>query len=204
MTPDPSNKRLQVLFIDNFDSFVFNLVDEYQRLGCAVQVWRNDIEVEQALAVADGLSRPRLVVISPGPGAPENAGCCLDLLRAAPKDLPIFGVCLGQQAMLEAFGGRVDRAPEVVHGKASQITHDGQGLFAGLPSPLAAGRYHSLVGVRVPDEFRVTASLGNLPMAVAHTQRPIAGVQFHPESILTPWGSALIKNTISWASEAAC
>ena len=204
MTPDPSNKRLQVLFIDNFDSFVFNLVDEYQRLGCAVQVWRNDIEVEQALALADGLSRPRLVVISPGPGAPENAGCCLDLLRAAPKDLPIFGVCLGQQAMLEAFGGRVDRAPEVVHGKASQITHDGQGLFAGLPSPLAAGRYHSLVGVRVPDEFRVTASLGNLPMAVAHTQRPIAGVQFHPESILTPWGSALIKNTISWASEAAC
>ena len=204
MTPDPSNKRLKVLFIDNFDSFVFNLVDEYQRLGCAVQVWRNDIEVEQALALADGLSRPRLVVISPGPGAPENAGCCLDLLRAAPKDLPIFGVCLGQQAMLEAFGGRVDRAPEVVHGKASQITHDGQGLFAGLPSPLAAGRYHSLVGVRVPDEFRVTASLGNLPMAVAHTQRPIAGVQFHPESILTPWGSALIKNTISWASEAAC
>jgi anthranilate synthase component 2 len=204
MKPDPAKKPLQVLFIDNFDSFVFNLVDEYQRLGCAVQVWRNDIQVEQALALADGLSRPRLVVISPGPGAPKNAGCCLDLLRAAPKDLPIFGVCLGQQAMLEAFGGRVDRAPEAVHGKASQITHDGKGLFAGLPSPLAAARYHSLVGVRVPDEFRVTASLGSLPMAVAHTQRPIAGVQFHPESILTPWGSALIKNTISWASEAGC
>jgi anthranilate synthase/aminodeoxychorismate synthase-like glutamine amidotransferase len=202
MTPEPTKKRLQVLFIDNFDSFVFNLVDEYRRLGCAVQIWRNDIQVEQALAIADRLSRPSLVVISPGPGGPKDAGCCLDLLRAAPADLPIFGVCLGLQTMLEAFGGRVDRAPEAVHGKASQITHTGQGLFAGLPSPLAAARYHSLVGVQVPDEFQVTASLDGMPMAIAHTQRPIAGVQFHPESILTPWGSALIKNTIAWASQA--
>ncbi len=200
MRMDAQSRKPGVLFIDNFDSFVFNLVDEFERRGCEVSVWRNDITSGQAIGMAMALKGPRLVVISPGPGTPAQAGCSLALIREAPANLPIFGVCLGHQAMIEAFGGRVERAAEIMHGKTSYISHEGSGIFAGLPCPMPAGRYHSLAGRCIPRELRVTAWLGEIPMGIEHTLRPMAGVQFHPESILTPHGGRIIDNVIEWAT----
>jgi len=196
-----SREPLHVVFVDNYDSFVFNLVDDFARRGCEVSVWRNDTPADQLLALADP-TRNRLLVISPGPGAPQGAGSCLELLRQAPASLPIFGVCLGHQAIIEAYGGVVGRAPKPVHGQASRLTHDGQELFVSIPSPMSVGRYHSLIGTDVPDELRTTAELEGHAMAVTHQNRPIWGVQFHPESILTPQGGLLIDNLIRLAQNA--
>jgi anthranilate synthase/phosphoribosyltransferase len=195
-----ATSRISVLLVDNYDSFVFNLADELARRGARVAVWRNDISVSAALELAADLPRPGLVVLSPGPGRPERAGCCVELVRRAPSDLPLFGVCLGHQAIVVALGGEVGPAPAVVHGKASRITHEGRGLFAGLASPLAVGRYHSLTARRVPTELRVTAELDGLPMALEHESRPLWGVQFHPESILTTAGGRMIENLLELAA----
>jgi len=193
-------ERVSVLLVDNYDSFVFNLADEFERRGHRVTVWRNDISATRALELVDALAPPRLVVLSPGPGTPDRAGCCEELVRRAPSELPLFGVCLGHQAIVEALGGRVGRARRVVHGKASRVDHARQGLFEGLPSPMAVGRYHSLIGTRIPDELEVTAEVEGEPMAVEHPRRPVYGVQFHPESILTPQGGRLIDNLIGLAA----
>lgn len=195
--------RLSMLFIDSFDSFVFNLVDEFERRGARVEVWRNDTPADKVLEIVERLERPRLVVLSPGPGRPEDAGCCLDLIRRAPDGLPLLGVCLGHQAIVEACGGEVGGAARIVHGKASDVDHCGDGIFEGLPAPLTVGRYHSLVGTRIPDVLRVTASLDGEVMAVEHVERPLWGVQFHPESILTPSGGLLIDNVIRLSGRAA-
>jgi anthranilate synthase component 2 len=198
---------MNVLLIDNFDSFSFNLVDELRRRDAAVTVWRNDIALDHALSLARALPLPRLVVLSPGPGSPSQAGCCVALAKAACKQrIPLFGVCLGHQAIVEALGGEVGFAGEVVHGKAARIEHDDSPLFAGLPSPMFAARYHSLAATRLPDSLRVTAHTrsaagAKLVMAVEHREAPIAGVQFHPESILTPRGGTLIANVLSWARQ---
>jgi anthranilate synthase component 2 len=202
MTSRDHTARPSVLFVDNYDSFVFNLVDEFARRGCAVTVYRNDVGVGTALALAAALPAPRLVVLSPGPGTPATAGCCVELVRRAPPDLPLLGVCLGHQSIIAALGGAVGPAPAIVHGKPSAIQHDGAGLFAGLGSPLTAGRYHSLIGTRIPPALAVTARLGEVPMAVAHRRRPLWGVQFHPESILTPQGGRLIDNALALARRA--
>ncbi len=198
MKPD---KPLHVVFVDNFDSFVFNLVDDFARRGCEVSVWRNDTPADQLLDLAAQAS-PSLLVLSPGPGAPQAAGSCLEVLRRAPESLPIFGVCLGHQAIIEAFGGTVGRAPEPMHGQASRVQHNAEAIFDDIQSPMAVGRYHSLVGTRLPDDLQVTARLGNIAMAVAHPHRPIWGVQFHPESILTPQGGILVDNLIRLACAA--
>lgn len=191
---------MNVLFIDNFDSFTFNLVDELEKRDAHVEVWRNDVPAERALAMALALPAPRLVVLSPGPGAPAAAGCCIALIQAlAQTKVPLLGVCLGHQALVEAFGGEVGFAGEVVHGKAARLAHDGSGPFAALPSPMTIGRYHSLVAQRVPDVLRVTATTGDLVMAVSHRTAPMIGVQFHPESILTPLGGQLMEGIIDWA-----
>jgi len=192
---------MRTLVIDNYDSFVFNLVDELERLGCDVRVERNDIPVEAALGILRETPGPSLLVLSPGPGTPAGAGCCVPLLRAIPPRQPVFGVCLGHQTLIEALGGEVGRAPGIVHGKASPVLHDGTGIFSGLPSPMPAGRYHSLVGASIPKELRVTAWTGETVMAVEHERRPMASVQFHPESILTPHGSALIANVVERVRE---
>lgn len=180
-----------LLVIDNYDSFTFNLVHYVEELGVATQVVRNDaLSTEEALA-----QKPRAVLLSPGPCTPNEAGICLDLLANAPEDLPILGICLGHQAIGQAFGGEVIPAATILHGKTSPVHHQGQGLFAGLESPLEATRYHSLAVRRasLPADLIIDAHTedGEI-MALRHHQRPIFGLQFHPESIASQHGKALI------------
>jgi len=199
-TPSAESKDVRVLFIDNFDSFTFNLVDDLTRRGARVQVWRNDIEVDDALRLALDMRGPRLVMMSPGPGRPADAGCCIPLVTALMAHrVPLVGICLGHQAIVEALGGTIGGAGEIVHGKASAITHDETGLFAGLASPFTVGRYHSLTATEVPDDLRVNARLDDIVMGVTHRELPVAGVQFHPESILTPDGGRIIENCLALA-----
>lgn len=191
-----------ILVIDNYDSFVYNLVHYIEDLGVDTLVVRND-----AVSVADAL-RMRLkgVVLSPGPCTPNEAGVCLSLLKAAPETLPIFGVCLGHQAMGQAFGGEVIPAKAIMHGMTSQIRHTGQGLFRGLPSPLTATRYHSLAVKRetLPSDFVVDAETedGEI-MAIRHKTRPLVGVQFHPESIASEHGHAMVGAFLRLTERAA-
>jgi anthranilate synthase component 2 len=182
-----------VLLIDNYDSFTYNLYQYLCELGAEVTVRRNDaISVDEARAM-----QPDSVVISPGPGVPGDAGISIDLVRALGPSVPILGVCLGHQAIAVAYGGVVSRAPELMHGKASDIHHDGSGVFAGLPSPFSAIRYHSLSAApdAVPASLEVTArTKTGVIMALRHREYPVHGVQFHPESILTEHGKALLDN----------
>ena len=183
-----------ILVVDNYDSFTFNLVQALQSLGAEVEVHRNDeISVDDVRAM-----KPEAVVISPGPCTPTEAGVSVPLVRALSGSLPILGVCLGHQSIGAAFGGVVRRAGRVVHGKTSPVSHDGTGLFSGLPRPVAVGRYHSLVVDRttLPQALEVTAVSeddGEI-MALRHRSHPTVGVQFHPESVLTPDGPALLRN----------
>jgi anthranilate synthase component 2 len=190
---------LSVLTIDNFDSFTHNLVDDLRRLGATVETWRNDLPAERLLALAEALPAPRLIVISPGPGRPEDAGSCEALVRLASGRVPLFGVCLGLQVMVQALGGRVGPAGAVVHGKTAWIEHDGAAELGGLPSPLCVGRYHSLVATEVPACFEVSARYGQLVMALRHREHPTVGVQFHPESLLTPRGRQLLRGVTAEA-----
>jgi len=193
---------LRLVFIDNFDSFTWNLVDEFARRGAEVEVWRNTVIAAHALARARART-PSLLVLSPGPGTPAQAGCCIELVRlAAVERVPLLGVCLGHQAMVEAFGGVVGPAGEVVHGKTSKVRHEGGRLFDGVPSPFPAGRYHSLAASVLPEMLAPIAGTDRVVMAVAHRTAPQFGVQFHPESILTPDGGRIIENVIRWAIDA--
>jgi anthranilate synthase/aminodeoxychorismate synthase-like glutamine amidotransferase len=180
-----------ILLVDNYDSFTFNLYQYLGELGADVEVVRND-----ALTVDEALARkPEKIVISPGPGTPDDAGISLELIRRA--EVPVLGVCLGHQALGQAFGGRVVRAPKLMHGKTSEVRHDGRTLFAGLPDPFTATRYHSLVVAResVPDCLEVSAwTEDGIVMGLRHRQHPLEGVQFHPESILTSVGKDLLRN----------
>ncbi len=189
-----------ILLIDNYDSFTFNLVHFLGDLGAVCDVRRNDtLSVAAALALA-----PEAVVISPGPCTPSEAGICVDLIRAAPADLPILGVCLGHQAIGQAFGATVARAPLPMHGKTSQISHDGRGVFAGLPNPFAATRYHSLMVAEetLPPALIATAhSEDGVLMALCHRERPIFGVQFHPESIASVGGHEILGNFLAIARD---
>ena len=187
--------RHTVLAIDNYDSFVHILADEFRRRDCAVDVYRSHWSIDEALAYIER-EQPDLLLMSPGPGRPEDAALCLALLDQAPKHLPIFGVCLGHQCIVHHFGGRVARAGQVVHGKPALIRHQGEGIFRELESPMQVGRYHSLIGVEITGELLITAECDNMPMAVEHRDRPIWGVQFHPESVLSPLGGRLLDNLL--------
>lgn len=196
----------KILFIDNFDSFTYNLVDEFSCLGADVEVYRNDVALPvlfQRAQIATQNGQAPLFVLSPGPGTPEAAGVCIPLIREALGRYPLFGVCLGHQAMVAALGGEVGRAPRAVHGQRDQITHNGHALFSGLPSPLGVGRYHSLVATRMPDVLTAIAHSGDLVMALAHRELPLAGVQFHPESILTTHGRRLLANVLQFLAVGA-
>lgn len=187
-----------VLLIDNYDSFTYNLYQYLCELGAEVIVRRNDaLDVDAARAF-----EPDAIVISPGPGVPGSAGISIDLIRALGPSLPILGVCLGHQAITVAFGGVVARAPELMHGKASDIHHDGGGIFEGLPSPFSAIRYHSLSAApeSMPQALEVTArTKTGVIMGIRHREYPVHGVQFHPESILTEHGKALLGNFLRLA-----
>lgn len=193
---------LTVVFLDNVDSFTYNLVDEFARRGAAVVVYRNDVPAERVLEAATAAG-PRLLVVSPGPGTPSGAGSCLEVVAGALGRVPLFGVCLGHQALVQALGGTVERAPVPVHGKASWIRHRPSPLFEGLPNPMPVGRYHSLVATRLPAELEAIAETDGLVMAASHRRLPAFGVQFHPESVLTASGGRLIDNVIQWAADAA-
>jgi anthranilate synthase component 2 len=194
-----------LLLIDNYDSFTYNLYQYLGELGAETRVVRNDeLTVAQALAL-----RPSSVVISPGPGDPDQAGISLELIRALPPEVPLLGVCLGHQALGQAFGGRIVRAPRIMHGKTSEIHHDGRGVFAGLPQPFTATRYHSLMIAEdsVPDCLEVSARTADgvgvsVIMAVRHRSLPQEGVQFHPESILTSAGKDLLRNFLTRSARA--
>ena len=190
-----------LLLIDNYDSFTYNLVHFLGDLGARCAVHRNDqITVDEAMAL-----KPDGIVLSPGPCTPNEAGICMDLIKAAAKaQVPLFGVCLGHQAIGAAFGGNVVRAPKLMHGKTSSVEHDGRNLFAGLPSPMTCTRYHSLIVAEegLPEELEITARVqtsqgdGTI-MGLRHRRFPIEGVQFHPESVLTVDGKSLIRNFLS-------
>lgn len=183
--------RPRILVIDNYDSFVYNVVQYLGELGADVVVRRND-ECDAAAALA---MAPDGVVISPGPGHPRQAGASLDIIRAcADAGVPVLGICLGHQAIGEIYGLPVGPAPELRHGRASQIIHGGTGLFRGVPSPLTVGRYHSLIIEGESEDLEVTARCGDLVMAVRHRRLPVVGVQFHPESVLTDGGYLLLAN----------
>lgn len=184
-----------VLLIDNLDSFTFNLVDAFERLGSEVRVLRNSVSAPEALARA--AAADALLVLSPGPGGPADAGCCLELIALARGQAPLLGICLGHQAIVAEAGGEIVRAPEPVHGRAASIDHDGAGAFLGLPSPLPVARYHSLAAVRVPPRLRVTATGGGVVMAVHDPAARQIGLQFHPESILTPHGDRILANALA-------
>lgn len=189
-----------VFFLDNFDSFVYNLVDQFRTLGHPVTVYRNDVPATRIKEAMDACSDPVVLVLSPGPGNPRQAGCMLELIALCQGRYPIIGVCLGHQALIEYFGGEVASAGEILHGKASSIEHDGERMFAGLQHPLPVGRYHSLAGTRVGDVLTVNARYREIPMAVVSDELKVAGFQFHPESILTPDGAQLLTQTLAWAT----
>jgi para-aminobenzoate synthetase component II len=180
-----------VLVVDNYDSFVFNLVQYLGQLAARCTVRRNDAVRPEDVDSFDG------VLLSPGPGTPERAGRCVDVIRAAADArVPVFGVCLGMQAIAVAYGAEVTRAPELLHGKTSQVTHEGRGVFAGLPSPLRATRYHSLAVApgTVPAVLETTARTGEVVMGLRHRELAVEGVQFHPESVLTEGGHRMLAN----------
>ncbi|MEU9195136.1 aminodeoxychorismate/anthranilate synthase component II [Streptomyces hundungensis] len=183
----------RILVVDNYDSFVFNLVQYLYQLGAECEVVRNDeVSLGHAQEGFDG------VLLSPGPGAPEQAGICVDMVRhCAATGVPVFGVCLGMQSMMVAYGGVVGRAPELLHGKTSPVLHEGTGVFAGLPSPFTATRYHSLAAepATLPGELEVTARTEDgIIMGLRHRELPVEGVQFHPESVLTEHGHRMLAN----------
>ena len=190
---------MKILLIDNYDSFTYNLVHYMGEMGAEVVVRRNDsLSVDEAIRI-NALG----IVLSPGPCDPDRAGICLDLIKAAAGKVPLLGVCLGHQAIGQAFGGKVVRAPHPMHGKTSQVTHDGRDLFAGIPSPFTATRYHSLVVERAsfPAALEISAESADdhLVMALRHRQHPIFGVQFHPESIASEHGHKLLGNFLAIA-----
>ncbi len=192
---------MRILLIDNGDSFTANLAESCRDAGAEVEVVLNSISAEDALAHA--LRYYALIMLSPGPGAPPAAGCCMDLVALADGRVPLIGICLGHQAIVEHAGGRVVPAHEPCHGKSSSVDHDGTGPFAGLPSPMRVGRYHSLCTPLndIPEQLRVHAVLDGMAMAVSNHDAGQLGLQFHPESILTPMGSRLLDSMLDWGEE---
>ncbi len=192
--------------LDNLDSFTYNLVDEFQCLGYEPIIYRNTVSADFILEQIEQCTCPVLIVLSPGPGAPTNAGCLMELIAKTAGRYPILGICLGHQALIEHYGGSVGRAPEIVHGKASNVEHIGINAFANIEQPLPVARYHSLVAHTLPESLTLTAKYLTadeqlLPMAIEHPTDKVIGFQFHPESILTTFGSTLLAQSIEWLTQ---
>ncbi|WP_298444237.1 aminodeoxychorismate/anthranilate synthase component II [uncultured Ferrimonas sp.] len=188
---------MPITLLDNFDSFTWNLVDQFRSLGYPVTVYRNDIDAKQLAAKLLAQTEPGVLVLSPGPGAPHDAGCLMELIALCAGKVPMLGICLGHQAMIEHYGGKVGRAAQLMHGKSSPMQHDNGPLFAGLPNPLQVARYHSLVGLKIPAQLTVTAHVDEMAMAIVQPHDRAVGFQFHPESILTEHGALLLRQTLS-------
>ncbi len=186
-----------ILFVDNFDSFTYNLVDQFRQLGYSVTIFRNDYPLQAFLDKAL-MTENCIVALSPGPGNPQEAGNLLAIIRELKGKVPMIGICLGHQAIIEALGGDVIHTGQVLHGKVSKIEHDNQAMFAGINNPMPVARYHSLMGDNLPDELEVNARFGDIVMAIRHKHLPICGFQFHPESILTVEGTRLLKQSVEW------
>ncbi len=189
----------QIVLLDNFDSFTYNLVDELRVLGYRLVVYRNVVSADHIMQQLEARHPNSLLLLSPGPGMPQDAGCMQELLVRVQGQYPVFGICLGHQAIIQHYGGKIVRSCEAVHGKSSAITHCGDKMFSHLPHPLKVARYHSLIGVNPPPpKLKVIASYENVPMAVYHEDHHMLGFQFHPESILTVHGSQLLKQSIEF------
>ncbi|MDG3088330.1 aminodeoxychorismate/anthranilate synthase component II [Vibrio hannami] len=187
-----------IVFVDNFDSFTYNLVDQFRSLGHEVTIYRNHISADVIAEAVNKLEKP-VVVLSPGPGAPAEAGCMPKLIQLLKGKVPMIGICLGHQAIVEAYGGTVAGAGEIIHGKVSMMEHQEHTVYQGLPSPLAIARYHSLVATEVPESLQITAEVKGLVMSVVNDHDKVVGYQFHPESIMTTYGATLLENSIEWA-----
>jgi len=186
---------MNVLFIDNFDSFTYNLVEEFAKRSNEILVYRNNTPMDKIDSIIKDF-QAEIIVLSPGPSNPKNSGICLELIKKYYKKIPFFGICLGFQCLVEAFGGKISGCKEIFHGKASQIRHNQEGFLRGLENPIQVGRYHSLYAAEVPSDFTLASEIRDIPMAIWHNKYPIYGVQFHPESILTPVGGKIIENII--------
>ncbi|AVC43470.1 anthranilate synthase component II [Francisella tularensis subsp. novicida] len=189
-----------IIFIDNFDSFSYNLVDEFRVLGNHVEVYRNNLYLDVLLDKINSVDNP-IVVISPGPGNPASAGCIVDLISILKGKVPIIGICLGHQAIVEAYGGIVSHANEIVHGKTAKVKFLKHDIFKDLESPLSVARYHSLVAIKVPTGLETVAEVNDLVMAVVDDKNKVCGLQFHPESIMTIHGSKLLDNIVKWVQQ---
>ncbi|MCF7519342.1 aminodeoxychorismate/anthranilate synthase component II [Pseudoalteromonas sp. L21] len=188
----------KIYFLDNFDSFSYNLVDELSMLGCQLVVYRNNISAQSIFDKMCQETVPVLLVLSPGPSAPSDAGCLMELIELCKGRFPMLGICLGQQALTQSYGGVIGHAGETVHGKSSIITLTEHPVFAGMGDKMPVARYHSLMATKVPDEVEVIASYETIPMAIYHQQDNALGYQFHPESILTPNGALLLQQSIEF------
>jgi anthranilate synthase component 2 len=209
-TAAQSTKQICVFLLDNFDSFTYNLVDELRTLGLELIVYRNSVSADLVLQKMQdkaqqtdekGQSKQVMLMLSPGPGNPSQAGSMLALLDLVKGQFPVLGICLGHQAIVESYGGKIVRADKVMHGKSSLIEHCGDKMFANMPQPLPVARYHSLMASNMPDELTVLANFSEIPMAVAHLQDKMLGFQFHPESILTSHGSQLLMQSIEFLTQ---
>ena len=189
-------KKQTLFFLDNFDSFTYNLVDQFKALGYPVKIYRNNIPAKQVKAHIDACQNEAVLVLSPGPGTPSKAGCLIELIGLCKGQIPMLGICLGHQALIEQYGGVVGQADEIMHGKSSVISHCGDRMFAGLSQPLSVARYHSLIGTTVPNSLEVVADFNGMCMAVYNAQDKVIGFQFHPESILTCEGAKLLEQSL--------
>jgi anthranilate synthase component 2 len=192
-----STKKQTLFFLDNFDSFTYNLVDQFKSLGYPVKIYRNNLSAQQVKSNIDECKNEAVLILSPGPGTPSAAGCMIELIGLCKGTLPIIGICLGHQALIEQYGGIVGQADEIMHGKSSLISHCGDRMFAGLRQPLSVARYHSLVGIEVPDSLEIVADYEGICMAVYNAQDKVIGFQFHPESILTCEGAKLLESSLN-------
>lgn len=196
-------QKITVFLLDNFDSFTYNLVDELRGLGFELVIYRNSVSADAIYSQMQRASQTHqvLLMLSPGPGTPKDAGCMHTLINLAKGQFPILGICLGHQAIVEHYGGQVDRAEQVMHGKSSLIRHTGEQMFANMENPLPVARYHSLMATSLPNQLELVAQYEHVPMAVLHRQDKMLGFQFHPESILTSNGSQLLRQSVAFLCE---
>jgi len=196
-----TTKKPTLFFLDNFDSFTYNLVDQFKALNYPVKIYRNSLPAEQIKAHIDACETEAVLILSPGPGTPSEAGCMIELIGLCKGQVAIIGICLGHQALIEQYGGVVGQAEQVMHGKSSLIEHCGDRMFSGLQQPLSVARYHSLIGTDIPPSLEIVAQINGICMAVYNQTDKVIGFQFHPESILTCEGAQLLESSLNLVTE---